>query len=238
VDAANIVKQVLSAVNYCHSKNIVHRDLKPENLLLDSKCSNPVIKVIDFGTSQFFDPSQKLKQKYGTPYYIAPEVLNKNYNEKCDVWSMGVILYILLCGHPPFAGNSDLEILQKVQKGQYRMTGKEWGKVSAEGRDLVQRMLTYEAKKRISSSEALLHKWIQTKCNGRVDKAEAREVLLNLSNFRSEQKLQQAALTFIVSQLTSKEEKGRLQRTFHHMDKNGDGKLSREELIEGSNKRR
>ena len=106
-DAAKIIKQILSAVNYCHQRNIVHRDLKPENLLLNRDAEDPKITIIDFGTSGIFDPSQKMQQKYGTPYYIAPEVLNNSYDEKCDLWSIGVILYILLCGYPPFNGAND-----------------------------------------------------------------------------------------------------------------------------------
>ncbi len=106
-DAAGILKQVLSAINFCHTRNIVHRDLKPENLLLDKDTDNPKIKIIDFGTSQVFSGDKKMSQKFGTPYYIAPEVLKKSYNEKCDLWSCGVILYILLCGYPPFNGAND-----------------------------------------------------------------------------------------------------------------------------------
>ena len=106
-DAAGILKQVLSAINFCHTRNIVHRDLKPENLLLDKDTENPKIKIIDFGTSQVFSGDKKMSQKFGTPYYIAPEVLKKSYNEKCDLWSCGVILYILLCGYPPFNGAND-----------------------------------------------------------------------------------------------------------------------------------
>ncbi len=113
-DAAIILKQVLSAVSYCHSMKIVHRDLKPENLLLDSEKDNAMIKVIDFGTSQSFDPNSKMHQTYGTPYYIAPEILAGEYTEKCDVWSCGVILYILLSGKPPFDGDTDEEILRNV----------------------------------------------------------------------------------------------------------------------------
>lgn len=116
-DAALITKQVLSAVAYCHSKNICHRDLKPENILLDSKAadSSNSIKVIDFGASQKFDPSKKMNQIYGTAYYIAPEILKSDYNEKCDVWSVGVILFILLSGRPPFGGDNDKEILDSVK---------------------------------------------------------------------------------------------------------------------------
>lgn len=103
---------------YCHSKNIVHRDLKPENLIFDSKKDNANLKVIDFGTSKKLDATKKLTSRLGTPYYIAPEVLKKNYDEKCDIWSCGVILYILLCGYPPFNGSSEENILKSVEEGK------------------------------------------------------------------------------------------------------------------------
>ena len=118
------MRQVLSAVNYCHQRNIVHRDLKPENLLLDQSRAIASIMVIDFGTSQTFHKNQRMKEKYGTPYYIAPEVLRQDYNEKCDVWSCGVILFILLTGRPPFNGVTDQEILAKVKQGKYSITGR------------------------------------------------------------------------------------------------------------------
>lgn len=89
----------------------MHRDLKPENILLNRDASDPKITIIDFGTSGVFDPEQKMQQKYGTPYYIAPEVLGNSYDEKCDLWSIGVILYILLCGYPPFNGANDEQII-------------------------------------------------------------------------------------------------------------------------------
>ena len=122
-EAAKVMKQLLSAVQYCHNNNIVHRDLKPENLVLQNKNADSPIKVIDFGTSQVYDSSKQMKQKYGTPYYIAPEVIKRNYTEKCDVWSCGVILYILLSGSPPFNGHDDNAIMQNVEKGVYKMEG-------------------------------------------------------------------------------------------------------------------
>ena len=114
------MKQVLSAISYCHDHNIVHRDLKPENILLDEKESDKLtVKVIDFGASQVFDPSEKLTERFGTIYYISPEVLKGDYGEKCDIWSLGVILYILLCGEPPFNGDSDDKIMAKIVKGKF-----------------------------------------------------------------------------------------------------------------------
>ena len=211
----------------------MHRDLKPENLLLDSKKTDSIIKVIDFGTSQMFTTEKKMSQKYGTPYYIAPEVLNKCYNEKCDVWSAGVILYILLCGYPPFGGKTDQEILQKVKRGVYSLDGKEWNGVSEESKSLVRMMLTFDPRKRCTAEDALDHSWIKNTCEEHLDKKFAKEVLMNLKGFSAGQKLQQAALTFIVSQLATKEEKTQLQKVFSALDKNSDGTLSKEEIIEG-----
>ena len=153
--AANFLKQILSAVAYCHEHNIVHRDLKPENLLMDKESVDATVKIIDFGTSAIFEEAKQLTQKYGTAYYIAPEVLRKQYNEKCDIWSCGVILYIFLCGRPPFSGKNDKDILMKVQQGNVTMTGQEWVKVSQEAKSLVTKMLAYDPKLRYSAKQAL-----------------------------------------------------------------------------------
>jgi len=104
--AAKIMKQILQAVNYLHLKRIVHRDLKPENLMLVAE-DGYEIKLIDFGLSRTFSPDKKMYSRLGTPFYIAPEVLKKKYDQRCDIWSIGVILYILLSGRPPFVGKND-----------------------------------------------------------------------------------------------------------------------------------
>lgn len=108
--AKKSIREILEAVNYLHKKKIVHRDLKPENILFSK---NDVLKIADFGTSKFFSKT-KMKKTHGTPYYIAPEVINGHYNEKCDVWSIGVIMYILLSGYPPFNGPNDEQIMEAV----------------------------------------------------------------------------------------------------------------------------
>lgn len=154
------MKQVLEAVNYCHRKNIVHRDLKPENLLLESQAEDAALKIIDFGTSALFNPSQKLSQKFGTPYYTAPEILSGKYDEKCDIWSCGVILYIMLCGYPPFNGKTDTEILTKTKSGKFAFPDKEWRNISAEAKDLVTKMLNKNQKLRCSAADAYAHPWI------------------------------------------------------------------------------
>jgi calcium-dependent protein kinase len=119
-------------VAYCHERRIVHRDLKPENLLLLEAPSNDSlkIKVIDFGTSILIEPGEQLRTKLGTPYYIAPEVLSGKYDEKCDVWSLGVIMYVMLCGQPPFNGETDDAIFEKVENDQVIFKGSVWTTIS------------------------------------------------------------------------------------------------------------
>ena len=117
--ACTVFKQVLQAINYCHSKDIAHRDLKPENFLYESKEEDSDIKVIDFGLSKICHSKntgkiERCKTKAGTPYYISPEVLTGSYDKQCDLWSAGCILYIFLCGYPPFYGEDDQEILRAV----------------------------------------------------------------------------------------------------------------------------
>ena len=113
--AAEIMKCLLEAISYLHTKNIVHRDIKPENIVFNNRGT---LKLVDFGTSRVIK-NKNMNKTHGTPYYIAPEVLNENYNEKCDVWSSGIIFYILLSGIPPFNGRNDNEILERVVEGYF-----------------------------------------------------------------------------------------------------------------------
>ena len=140
-----------------HCKNIVHRDIKPENFLLDGSDLN--LKLIDFGLSTYLPDGERLKDRQGTPYYIAPEVISKDSDNKCDAWSCGVILYAMLCGRPPFNAENDLEILRQIKVGRYFMGGPQWDKVSVHAKDLVNKLLEYDPKKRYSVKQALDHEW-------------------------------------------------------------------------------
>ena len=237
-EACKIIKQVLSAICYSHQNNIVHRDLKPENILLEDKGSDLIIKIIDWGCAKNFKKNEKLTNKNGTPYYIAPEVLEGNYDEKCDVWSCGVILYIMLCGYPPFDAENEDEILLKVKEGKFEFPKEEWKNISKEAIDLINKMLTFEPNKRLSALECLSHNWFKkNKDNKNIsNKKIAKNVISNMKKFKRDRKLEQATISFIVNQLISKEERKELIKQFQEWDTNGDGVLSRDEIIEGYRK--
>ena len=232
-DGAVLMKQVLSCINYCHQNNIVHRDLKPENILLEQNKEFDAIKIIDFGTSLVYDPNKNLDEKLGTPYYIAPEVLNKNYNSKCDIWSCGVISYILLSGMPPFNGQSDQEIMKKVRAGSFSFDDKVWNNISDNCKDFITKLLTYKQEERPTASEALQHPWIVELSTTVVDEKSAQDALSNLKSFKVDSSMKQATFAFIASQLLSKQERDGLAKVFKAFDKNGDGKLSYEEVKDG-----
>lgn len=228
-----MMRQLLSAVAYCHSKRVVHRDLKLENLLLSSHAENAALKIVDFGMAQTLDCAAKMSARIGTPLYIAPEVLARSYTEKCDVWSCGVILYMLLSGVPPFVAPNEVELYQKIQRCMYTMSGTRWSGVSKEARNLVQRMLVRDPERRCSALEALSHPWIQGFCESRLDCSEARTLLTEATSFRPECKLQEAVLVYIVSQLLSDKEKMKVHSLFLSLDKDKDGKLCVDDLMEG-----
>ena len=231
--AASIIYQLLSAINHLHSKKIVHRDLKPENIVFVQSEGNEIfIKLIDFGTSININ-NEPLTQELGTIYYIAPEVFNNNYNEKCDVWSCGIILYTMLCGHPPFRGNKEEEIKNKIIKGKIEFIGREWAKVSKNATDFVIELLNYNANKRINAEQALKNSWLNNllKNKDAVDNLLDENVIMNLTKFQSSITLQKASLAFIANQVGQNEEVQKLKEEFDKIDHNKDGVLSKDELV-------
>ena len=237
--ACNIMRQLLSAVAYCHEKGVIHRDLKPENILIEkSEEKNKDffhIKIIDFGTCEILQKT-KLTEQIGTSFYIAPEILKNGYNEKCDLWSCGVILYILLCGSPPFYGKNEKEIFSKVIFGNYSFNQKIWTKISKEAKNLVEKLLEVNPSKRLSAKEALNHKWFKINKNQNliINKNNNYSCFIqNITEFCAEQKLQQATLAFLVHNFAPKEELDELKEIFFAFDKNCDGKISKEEFVTG-----
>ena len=237
--ACNIMRQLLSAVAYCHEKGVIHRDLKPENILIESSEEKDKdffhIKIIDFGTCEILK-KKKLTEQIGTSFYIAPEVLKNGYNEKCDLWSCGVILYILLCGSPPFYGKNEKEIFKRILDGNFTFRHKIWNKISTEGKNLVLKLLQVNPTKRISAKEALEDVWFQKNfnLNSNLDYQNSFKIFIkNITEFCAEQKLQQATLAFLVHNFAPKDELDELRKIFFAFDKNGDGKLSKEEFVKG-----
>nr|AAC13355.1 calcium-dependent protein kinase-b [Paramecium tetraurelia] len=226
--AADIMKQILAGVVHCHEKKVVHRDLKPENILFENKKPNSNLKIIDFGTSRKMETNQNLTKRLGTPYYIAPEVLKRNYNEKCDVWSCGVILYIMLCGYPPFGGQ-DQQILQNIELGKYEFDPEDWNKISEDAKNLIKRMLTKDYQLRISAQEAYNDPWIQKNApNGPIDM----KAIKNLSSFFGKNKVRAALMQFITTNLMTNTEKEGLLNEFKKIDKDGNGQISKDELLQ------
>ena len=142
MDAANITAKCLEALHHCHSLGIVHRDIKPENIMFGA---DGEIRLVDFGLAK--ESATKMKTFAGTPYFMAPEVINHNYNQKCDVWSLGCVLYMLVTGKLPFDGNSKVEVFHKINNAEYQ----EPSYVSPECRDLIKKMLTVDPNKRVSA---------------------------------------------------------------------------------------
>ena len=198
-ETARFFKQVLTALNYCHSNNIVHRDIKPENFLFFGNDESSDLKIIDFGLSRILsgNKNQKMKTNAGTPYYISPEVLAGNYDLSCDLWSAGVMLYAMLCGYPPFYGDDNNEILAMVQKGKFDFDGEEWDDVSADAKDLINKLIT-KPERRLTAEEALQHRWIRNLTKSTQDKALIKKLNIgNMKNFQKAEKLKQVALMAI-----------------------------------------
>lgn len=165
-DTRKLVATLTHAIKYLHDQGIAHRDLKPENLLLSHKGPGAQVKITDFGLSKMFAPDGceqeiVMKTACGTPGYVAPEVLtNQNYSSQVDMWSFGVIVYILLCGFPPFYGDNDHELFRKIKAGHFRFRSPYWDHVSRDAKDFISRLLTVDWKRRMTADQALTHTWL------------------------------------------------------------------------------
>lgn len=191
-EARDTCKIVLEAVGYCHQNNVAHRDLKPENLLLLSESDDSAVKIADFGFAKKVFEHNSLTTQCGTPGYVAPEILEGTpYDERADMWSVGVILYILLGGYPPFIESTQRDLFRKIRKGDYEFHEEYWGTVSFEAKDLISRLLTVDCKKRLTAEEALENGWIL----GDDSKLASKDLganLKKLANFNAKRKLRAA----------------------------------------------
>ncbi|XP_035723152.1 calcium/calmodulin-dependent protein kinase type 1-like isoform X1 [Vespa mandarinia] len=159
-DASGLIRQVLEAVDYMHEQGVVHRDLKPENLLYYSPDEDSKIMISDFGLSKMED-SGIMATACGTPGYVAPEVLaQKPYGKAVDVWSIGVISYILLCGYPPFYDENDANLFAQILKGEFEFDSPYWDDISDSAKDFIHKLMCVNVEQRYTCKQALAHPWI------------------------------------------------------------------------------
>ncbi|KAA8536554.1 hypothetical protein F0562_029032 [Nyssa sinensis] len=229
--AAQLIKTIVGVVEACHSLGVMHRDLKPENFLFSTTDEDAALKATDFGLSVFYKPGETFSDVVGSPYYVAPEVLCKYYGPEADVWSAGVILYILLSGVPPFWAETETEIFKQIKQGKLDFESDPWSSISDSAKDLIRKMLDRNPKKRLTAHEVLCHPWI---VDDRMapDKPLDSAVLSRLKQFSAMNKLKKMALRVIAERL-SEEEIGGLKELFKMIDTDNSGTINFDELKEG-----
>jgi len=244
-----IMKQLFSAITFLHAQNIIHGDLKLENILIDnfnlinkfsskSKVNSTIvdIKLIDFGSSRFFRKKYIVSDTInGTINYVAPEAIHGVLDKKNDIWSCGIIMYLLLSGDFPFFGESDEHTLELIEKGAYQIdTNNAFKNISIEAKDLIKQLLVLDHSKRIDAKTALKHKWFKLKLEvDEIDKNYKVEIMNNIKHFKTEHKFQEAVFTYITHNLIAKDEIEILRKVFQQLDEDGNGRISKEELQKG-----
>ncbi|KAJ7970646.1 putative Calcium-dependent protein kinase [Quillaja saponaria] len=229
--AAELTKTIVGVVEACHSLGVMHRDLKPENFLFVNKQEDSLLKTIDFGLSIFFKPGEKFTDVVGSPYYVAPEVLRKRYGPEADVWSAGVILYILLSGVPPFWAESEQGIFEQVLHGDLDFASDPWPSISESAKDLVRQMLVRDPRRRLTAYQVLCHPWIQVD-GVAPDKPLDSAVLSRMKQFSAMNKIKKMALRVIAESLSEEEIAG-LKELFKMIDTDNSGQITFEELKAG-----
>ena len=233
---AHIIFQLLSAINYCHSMNIMHRDIQPDNILVSPKTSTGVynIKLIDFGTAKIFLNIQH--QLTGSPQFIAPEVIKGDYNEKCDLWSCGIILYGLFKGSYPFTGKNNKELFENILSGHYDIRGSPFDTVNNDTKDLIQKLLKVDPASRISAQKALDHPWFKRlKIKEKyfdVDFEMVQTLLNHVLSYSPTNSLQKPVIAYLIHNHGDRStEIKHANNLFAKIDINNNGTLDRREFI-------
>ncbi|KAL5994110.1 hypothetical protein ACLOJK_034982 [Asimina triloba] len=246
--AADICRAIVNVVHVCHFMGVMHRDIKPENFLLASKDEDAPLKATDFGLSVFIEEDglgqsnaiealwKVYREVVGSAYYVAPEVLKRSYGKEIDVWSAGVILYILLSGVPPFWAETEKGIFDAILQGYIDFKSDPWPSISPPAKDLIRKMLAQDPKRRITAAQALgkyfnEHPWLK-KDVAVLDKPIDSAVLKRMKQFRAMNKLKKLALKVIAENLSEEEIKG-LKQMFNNMDTDHSGTITYEELRTG-----
>lgn len=226
--ASEIMRQALHAVKYLHDNNISHRDLKPENIMFRDSEPDSSLVLVDFGMAIKFHEGTKMNTQVGSPSYVAPEVLKGSYTEVADLWSLGVIMYILLSGEPPFYGDTPSQIMRKVREGVYSMDQQSWRFVSEQGKDLVQKLMDPDPVTRITLEEALAHPWWSVAAYSTDPLSPT--LLDSIRSFEGHNKLKRAAIGIIARGMHNAPELENVRAIFETFDENQDGVMTTDEL--------
>lgn len=236
-----VFKQILSGLSYLHSKNIVHRDLKLENILISdkeyvekTKEEYYDIKIIDFGNARIFDNNKTNKSIVGSSYYIAPEVFKRSSSKESDLWSAGVILYMLIVGSPPFDGKNEKKIIGSIKTGIYNKNNPKWINASSEVKDLISKLLVYEPKKRLSANDALLHPWFKITNSDilyyNIPKNDILFCIHNLLSYNITSQFKELVLAYIIHNIPKQKDIKTAIKLFKLVNTKGDGRLQKDEL--------
>ncbi|CAM6050580.1 unnamed protein product [Sphagnum compactum] len=227
-DAAIVVRQMLNVAARCHLNGVVHRDLKPENFLFKSPAEDSPIKAVDFGLSDYIKPGKYFTDVVGSAYYVAPEVLKRKSGPESDMWSIGVITYILLCGRRPFWDKTEQGIFNEVLKKSPDFKDKPWPTISNSAVDFVKKLLQKDPHLRLSAAQALSHEWVREE-GVASDMPLDISVLSNMREFVKYSRLKQIALRALASTL-DKTEIADLRDQFEAIDVDGNGVITLEEM--------
>jgi len=229
--AATYLEQCLASIIYMHSNNIVHRDIRLENFLLQDSLGSAELKLIDFGcATQCEGDSASMTTKCSSAHYTAPEMLQGAYSKKCDVWSCGVLLYIMLGGSPPFGGDDDAQILKVVAEARVDFPGGQWDPISKTAKEFIGMMLVKDPQQRSSAEPLIKHLFIR--CGDVAGRQPLPSMVKKLQGFNTARQLKKVCLTVIAKQL-SKSDVEDLRLYFKGLDKNSDGTISKQELVDG-----
>jgi calcium-dependent protein kinase len=228
---SQIMTCLLKAVLFLHLNGIIHRDLKPENIVFSEPGNYKSLKLIDFGLS-IQQNAKKEKRRVGTPYYMAPEMIDGNYVKASDIWSIGVIMYIMVTGKQPFYGRGKQEVLNKVKNGKYDIKSLYYSKCSNSVKDLIRKMLVTDPRKRMTIEACLEHSWFKQFENDKnINLAFSDEIVESLRQFQN-QNLLQKEIRFYLAKLFCDKEITKLKRAFTAVDKDNSGEIEYEEIPE------
>ena len=237
LEKEKILKEEQKNILLVHKKlqsEILNVNLKKALTLNSMKIKNFELKLIDFGCAKIFSKHRKnFKDTIGTLIYCSPEVLKNNYNKECDIWSCGVLMYVLLSGHFPFFASTEQEIKKKILSGKFIFNNQYFSHVSEKAKDLIKKCLIYDKDKRITAEEALKHEFFSDDINPNnifEDEIDSKNVLNSLKNYSQQSKIYQTVLTFLSHNFADKVELNKLKKIFYKIDLNLDGKLSKDEL--------